>query len=220
MEAFPHSRLGFIYQNWCRQLFTHHPQYKILADEVAVQGEERTIGAIDFILRNETTKKVEHWEVAVKFYLYHNGEWLGPNAKDTLSRKLSHMLEQQLPLSKSSVFVESHPNWVPDSHHLLMQGRLYRNPHQQDLSWSHPSGLMVNPECVSGLWCYQHQAKGLELAPLDKKQWLIGHETKPNKYYPMLQHVLTRPMHGEDRNGDFWFVVPDGWPDSCEKIKP
>lgn len=89
---------------------------------------------IGFLAKNRKTEHYEHWEVAVKFYLLHQGCWYGPNAEDRLDIKLDHMLNHQLPLSQHPLFIEQHPLWAGASQHLLMQGRLYTNPFSDEQS--------------------------------------------------------------------------------------
>ena len=59
----------------------------------------RTTGELDFLIKNTETNQVEHWEVALKYYL---GEtdlslttWYGLNRTDTLNRKLKHFTHKQ-----------------------------------------------------------------------------------------------------------------------------
>ena len=50
---------------------------------------------------------MNHWEIAVKFYLYHPGDnaagshFVGPNVKDTFEKKMRRLFDFQLPLSQT-----------------------------------------------------------------------------------------------------------------------
>lgn len=81
-----YSRLGFLYQDLCAQLFNAHPDYTIEAEELQLTDSGKTLGAIDFIVHNQRESTLEHWEVAVKFYLLFNQRWYGPNAQDRLDK--------------------------------------------------------------------------------------------------------------------------------------
>ena len=55
---------------------------------------------------------VEHWEVAVKFYLQHSrhekwSSWIGPGQRDRLDLKLGRMIDHQLPLSKTQAGMDT-----------------------------------------------------------------------------------------------------------------
>ncbi|GAL05455.1 hypothetical protein JCM19237_545 [Photobacterium aphoticum] len=44
------------------------------------------------MVKNKCTGELEHWEVAIKFYLAWEQQWPGPNAKDNLDKKAQRML--------------------------------------------------------------------------------------------------------------------------------
>ncbi|WP_114818866.1 DUF1853 family protein, partial [Vibrio cholerae] len=68
-------RLGFLYQHLCAQLFTETPFYNAVSEEIQLINEGKTVGSLDFLAKNRKTEHYEHWEVAVKFYLLHQGCW-------------------------------------------------------------------------------------------------------------------------------------------------
>ena len=119
-------RLGFLYQHLCEQVITASDNYSIKHDEIQINVEGRTLGAIDFILEKANDQKLEHWEVAIKFYLLHEQTWFGPNSHDQLDKKLERMLSHQLGMSSSSAFIEQYPEIDVDSKHLLPEYALHR----------------------------------------------------------------------------------------------
>ena len=103
-------RLGFLYQHLCTKLLTCSSRYELVAEEIQLNDATgRTIGAVDLILENQETKQHEHWEVAIKFYLLHEGIWYGPNAHDQLHKKLDRMLTHQLKMSQREEFHQQLP---------------------------------------------------------------------------------------------------------------
>ena len=79
------------------------PHHELLAHNLPVREEGRTLGALDFLVR-DAAGAVQHWEVAVKFYLQHEpsdvwSAWIGPNKRDRLDLKLDRMRSHQIPLS-------------------------------------------------------------------------------------------------------------------------
>ncbi len=115
-------RLGFLYQHVVSELFSNSNQYNLLAEEIQLSENGRTLGAVDFIVEDLAEKQIEHWEVAIKFYLLHGELWYGPNAKDRLDLKLSRMLDHQLAMSSSKAFHSKFPEWSNATKNLLMQG--------------------------------------------------------------------------------------------------
>lgn len=206
-------RLGFLYQELCRRQFDASHEYQVIVEELQLQQNNRTIGAIDFILDNLATEQIEHWEVAIKFYLLKDGYWYGPNAKDRLDKKLHRMLEHQLMMTRTEAFQALYPNIDDISQHLLMQGRLYVNPFEKTTVPEYCLGLKINPERVTGFWCYQSQFERVTepLYQLSKPLWATGFNNENKVPVTELpQHFI----HCQSETGQFWFIVPDDWPQS------
>lgn len=205
-------RLGFLYQYLCQQLFSATPRYHSVSEEIQLNQHGRTLGSIDFIVKNSNTEQYEHWEVAVKFYLLQHGLWYGPNAQDRLDLKLAHMLNHQLPMSTRDVFINTYPLWANAQPNLLMQGRLYVNPFEPEALPDECLGFRLNQSQISGYWCYSHQFSQIEepLYLLDKTQWLTGRSTDAERFYGNANGFV----HCQSESGQFWFVVPHNWPDN------
>lgn len=206
-------RLGFLYQYLCTKLFETSSQYDVVIEEAQVNDHTgRTLGAIDLILKNNQTMQYEHWEVAIKFYLLHQGVWYGPNAHDQLDKKLDRMLTHQLKMSKTSEFLSRFPDFKDVSEHLLLQGRLYINPFIDEAIPDQCLGYTLNPSQISGHWCFQSQFNLINepLYPLDKTHWATG----LTDFDEPLTLPANRFVHAQTKQGKFWFIVPDSWPAS------
>ncbi|OEF24025.1 DUF1853 family protein [Vibrio rumoiensis] len=206
------SRLGFWYQHLCMQHFQSHPDYQLLAEEIQLNHNGRTLGAIDFIVENQLDQTTEHWEVAIKFYLLFEGLWYGPNSKDRLDLKLSHMLEHQLEMSRHDYFVQQYPDLNNIQPKLLMQGRLYTNPFQKQRIPSHCLNHEIETSQINGYWCFWHEFQKIDeaLYLLKKGQWLTGR----NEHNPQLTEAMVDFVHCQSESGDFWFILPDRWPNN------
>ncbi len=203
-------RLGFVYQYVCQQLFQLSGRYSIIKEEIQLHQHGRTLGAIDFILKNQETQAIEHWEVAIKFYLLHNTLWYGPNAQDRLDLKLNKMLKHQLKMSSSKPFYNRFPELEFISEHLLMQGRLYTNPfHTEELSLN-CLDHQLNPSRIKGHWCYKNQMHHIKdkLYILDKKDWITGKDENSI----LFEGEVNKFVHCQAENGMFWFIMNDQWP--------
>ncbi len=207
-------RLGFLYQELCRRLFEQSKLHSVFAEEIQLQQDGRTLGAIDFLIEKRGEPRLEHWEVAIKFYLLKDGLWYGPNAKDRLDKKLSRMLDHQLKMSDTPAFKSQYPDLVSPSQHLLMHGRLYINPFEKEDVPTECVGLRINPQRVTGYWCYQSQFHRINepVYRLEKPLWAIGERQRgdcdPVSALP--KHFI----HCQAESGQFWFIVPDDWPQS------
>ncbi|MFW7523867.1 DUF1853 family protein [Vibrio ostreicida] len=205
-------RLGFLYQHLCTELLSHCTRYSVELEELQINhASGKTLGAIDLILHNHQNNRREHWEVAIKFYLLHQGTWYGPNAHDQLDIKLARMLNHQLKMSSTKEFLSQHPEFEHVSEHLLMQGRLYINPFSEEKVPTECLGWTLDSKQITGKWCYQSQWALINepLYDLDKAFWATGRQD--------YKHPIAKPsnrfIHAQTRGGQFWFVVPDHWPD-------
>lgn len=209
------SRLGFLYQHLCTKLLADSSRYEFIADEIQLNDSKgRTIGAVDLILKNLEDEEYEHWEVAIKFYLLHQGIWYGPNAHDQLHKKLDRMLTHQLKMSQREEF---HQQLLLDKNpveRLLIQGRLYINPFSRENVPKACLGYDLDPNQVTGYWCYQSQWEqiGEPLYALSKPQWAIG----TNEYLTPIDKPSNRFVHAQTQNGQFWFIVEDSWPNHAD----
>jgi hypothetical protein len=107
----PTRRLGIYFERLVSFWLRHDPSYELLAENLQVREGGHTHGAFDFLVRS-SGGEVEHWEVALKYYMKRYDEtdwsaWVGPNKVDRLDKKLSRMRDHQLPLSSSKLGRES-----------------------------------------------------------------------------------------------------------------
>ncbi|MGC9403396.1 DUF1853 family protein [Vibrio genomosp. F10] len=203
-------RLGFLYQYLCERWFEHSDDHQIVMTEEQINVDGRTLGEIDFIIQDRSNHQFEHWEVAIKFYLLHGSHWYGPNSKDRLDIKLKRMIDHQLTMSQTASFKQKYPQISPISLHLLLQGRLYVNPFiDQDIPES-CHGYALNASQIQGKWCYENQWHLIAepLYPLEKYQWATG----ATKLGEPIDKPTDRFVHVQTSSGEFWFVVPNHWP--------
>ncbi len=99
-------RLGIQFERLWQCALAHLNGYELLASNLQVQGPSATLGEFDLIIRHDHT--LEHWELAVKFYLgtgdtARTSAWFGPNPTDRLDLKLQRLLSHQMALATTSV---------------------------------------------------------------------------------------------------------------------
>lgn len=208
-------RLGGYFEQLLSWWLQHSSHYELLAHNLQVQGEGRTLGAFDLIVRNLQDNVVEHWELACKFYLQDGpsdniNSWFGPARKDKLFLKYQHLLNHQITLSESSHGRDTlaQRGWRVERHKIIVKGRLFGD------GITLPKA--VNPDCLRG-WLHkeqQHENKPGQL-PLQREHWMSA----------IAENDVTHPnlnaarRHGcvclaELENGveaSRGFVIPNDW---------
>ena len=82
-------RLGKRFEQLVNWWFEASPEYTVVAKNIIVQGQERTLGEMDLILQDNETEQVIHLELACKFYLQTSSSrswpnWIGMDPSDRL----------------------------------------------------------------------------------------------------------------------------------------
>lgn len=101
LQQLKSTRLGLRFEMfiWFWLLEQDYHPYQLLGHSIQKIAGPRTLGELDFLLFNTESKAIEHWEVALKYYLAERDfslpYWYGLNRSDTLLRKLSHFSQQQ-----------------------------------------------------------------------------------------------------------------------------
>lgn len=201
LTAEPNRRLGKWYENLWLALFNQHPDYDLIAHEQTILTNQRTQGAIDFLVADHAAEKVRHIEVAVKFYLefYNQGwnGWLGPNPRDQLSRKLGHMLRHQLPIGYHPQIqtLRSQYAHYRFCQQAIIQGRLFK----------------AGTELKDGVWLRENQLtkeQRSQLSYIEKANWLVP-QLAP---FMPLPDPLRYPVMAY-QEGCQIMLVPESWPE-------
>lgn len=128
MARLKSTRLGLRFEHllwfWLQD-DDYHP-YQLLGHSIQKIAGAVTLGELDFLLLNKQTQEIEHWEVALKYYLGENelnlSEWFGLNRQDTLQRKLRHFTQRQFQFSETS-------QYTIQRKFAVMKGQLYLPEH-------------------------------------------------------------------------------------------
>lgn len=158
------TRIGlrFEYMLWFWLLDTDYHTYKLIGHSIQKTKGTQTIGELDFLVYNTTEQRIEHWEVALKYYL---GEkdlslpyWYGLNREDTLLKKLAYFTERQFQ------FEEALGHRI-DQRFAVLKGQLYSPQHMQHSKL--PKWL--NSHRRIGYWGFQTQA---DFRRLTRHEWM------------------------------------------------
>jgi len=161
------NRLGFHFEGllsfWLEDGFARklHP-YETLASNVQLYNGKQTTGELDLILYNHTEQLVEHWELAIKFFMgsapFEPVNWVGINSNDNLQRKMTHMQTKQF----RAVWVdtENHGQVKIDKRYGVIKGRFFLPINTTgcgDYDWPY----WLTPSFPIHEWCDKRDMAGL-----------------------------------------------------------
>ncbi|WOX04609.1 DUF1853 family protein [Microbulbifer pacificus] len=185
-------RLGIYFEQLWAFAFSHHPDYTLLARNLPIRRGEKTLGELDFVVRHLPDDTVEHWEVAVKFYLQVADYWVGPGLRDRLDIKLAHMQDHQLPMiqqpeSRSQLH---RAGLIPERQWAVMPGRLFASLDETNPSprywWT--TARSFQRQFADRQWQWLQLPKQTWLAPCSGTNPLAPqpeeHLTQATAYYP------------------------------------
>jgi len=230
-----HPRLGLYFERLYECVMTQLLGWELLAKNLQIAGQGRTLGELDFVLRNPASGQVEHHEIAVKFYLGYRDNadsqplWYGPNTSDRLDLKTARLLNHQVRMTErpeTLAALEAAGLPQPSKARIFMPGYLF---YPDDRTLPAPAG--VPGDHARGAWRYASQVKPDEVqcwAHLRKPHWLgpwVQSQTPdPEAAQARLAQVQARGTPrlfarlGPQSGGGDWveeerfFVVPDPWP--------
>lgn len=177
------TRLGLRFEMlvWFWLLDSAYHPYQLLGHSIQKIDGARTIGELDFVLKNTENSKIEHWEVALKYYLAESDlslpYWYGLNRSDTLNRKLKHFTQKQFQFEQAL-------DQVIDARFCMLKGQLYLPQHvhlNQTPTW-------VNLDRRIGTWGYDILAASQGYYRLQRSEWI----------YPEFQQSSQPPIWWTD----------------------
>lgn len=163
------TRLGLRFENllWFWLLDDAYHPYQLLGHSIQKISGAITLGEIDFLVLNQQTQEVEHWEVALKYYLGESelslSQWFGLNREDTLHRKLKHFTERQFQFSEAN-------NIQIQRKFAVMKGQLFLPRSQDELTLP----TWVNASRRLGQW--GTHIPELAYYRLQRQEWLCPNQ--------------------------------------------
>jgi len=164
------TRLGLRFENllwfWLQE-DNYHP-YQLLGHSIQKIEGSKTLGELDFLILNKDSQQIEHWEVALKYYLGEADllleQWTGLNREDTLSTKLYHFTNKQFQFPQAL-------NFEIQQRFAVLKGQLYL-PIKLNSKQSLPDWINLNRRL--GYWgtTIPHSS----FYRLERQEWLC-----PNK---------------------------------------
>ncbi|MFH7565657.1 DUF1853 family protein [Oceanimonas smirnovii] len=191
-------RLGQYFEALWHFFLLDYPGFQVLGFNRQQVVAGRTMGAFDFLLWDHHRQRIEHWELAVKFYLITDmsapqDSALGINPCDRLRRKLDHMQQHQLQLSEHAEVRAAlkAEGLLPVKKRLLLKGRLF-----------YPEGSMLpkQPGHDYGRWGYELPGPGF--MPQQKLGWMTGGRVTTE---------LRDRQNYQNEDGSWYVRVDENW---------
>ena len=170
------NRLGFHFEGlisfWLEDGFARKLHlYETIANNIQLFNGKQTTGELDLILYNHGENLVEHWELAIKFFMgsapFAPENWVGINSNDNLQRKMTHMQTKQF----RTVWVdtENHGQVNIDKRYGVIKGRFFLPINTTNFNY--PSWLA--PSFPMHEWCDKDDK--LNLAKIDIRALRAAH---------------------------------------------
>lgn len=161
------TRLGlrFEYLMWFWLSEHHYHGYRVIQHSAQQIQGKHTLGELDFLIENEHENCIEHWEVALKYYLGQaklaTHEWVGLNRSDTLARKLQHFTNKQFQFEQVG-------EYQIERKYAVLKGQLYL-PNS-----AHTPPHWMNSARQSGTWLstLPHLSQHSNFRRLDRQEWI------------------------------------------------
>lgn len=232
------SRLGRYYERLWQFALQAAPDIQVLATNLPIRDQGRTLGELDMLLRDDMG--VHHLELAIKFYLGPQRlsglapqNWLGSASEDNLGRKLEHLRQHQLPLSRNTAAI---PALVSLTHEPI-QASLWLSGY---LFYPWPANCIApagsDPQHLRGHWvhrcdwqAFQAQQVASNWQPLARHAWLAPRLVDATQLHTPEQSLecqqlpegpparllagLQLDTQGNWRESTRVYLVSDHWPD-------
>jgi len=221
-------RLGHQMERVFKQLLEYSGDYEIMVYNLPVKKEKRTIGEIDFILRESEGHKLVHVELTYKFYIVDTSisepihRLMGPNRRDMFFTKMEKIKDRQFPLLHSPegalALEEKGIDHSTIEHQCCFKGQLFI-PYGIDKIHIRP----LNMKCIVGYWLHFDTFNCTEFQSYEfyipfKSQWVIQphNEVDWQNHYTALMDINLRMlkenapmvwMRKSDREFEKFFVV-------------
>jgi hypothetical protein len=234
LSAQKDQRLGNYFETLWAYALELNPRYQLIERNLQINDGERTLGEMDFIVRDNESGRYAHWELAIKFYLgigntRNHGAWHGPGKKDRLDLKVEHLLSRQVLLSAHPVArsLLRERGIVIDDCAVILKGRLFY-PWQQQGAEQFP--FSANPSHPVGHWLTREQllasyASGARFEPLIRSGWMAKNPTTRESDGCSAEGLMALVDSGKYRlpmqvarleaasEVERLFIVDNNWPD-------
>ncbi|MUP45585.1 DUF1853 family protein [Gramella sp. BOM4] len=159
LQSLDHPRisvLGKRMESFFKLAIQYSKRYELIASNIQVIHEKRTIGELDFLVYDKEHSKPLHIELVYKLYVYDKNfqeeieRYIGPNRRDSLPEKINKLKNRQFPLlfdEACRTYLSAHDLKPKDiEQQLCFKAQLF---YPED---SEPESGLLNPACKCGKW--------------------------------------------------------------------
>lgn len=201
-------RLGRYYEALWLWALNQAADISVLANNLAIYQGSQTVGELDVLF--EDAQGLHHLELALKFYLQHGEQWLGPDPRDCLANKLKHLSQKQLKLTEQPATQAALGAMTDQPLHCAawLGGRLFA-------AWPKQSPDTQSDWLRAGQWsAYTKLWPACQIVQLAKTAWLAPLNQPTEAFNPAVGGAFavlsyTQGRWHELRRG---FVMADSWP--------
>ncbi|GLR15600.1 DUF1853 family protein [Portibacter lacus] len=202
-------RLGHQIEYVFMQLVTHSPNFDVMLHNLPICDEIRTVGEIDFILKDRKRNQLIHVELTYKFYIVDPAvaeplhRLIGPNRRDKFVTKLEKIKKIQFPLlhteAGAQALLERNIDHLDLVHQCCFKGQLFMPYLNSEIKIG---GL--NHDCVVGFWLRFAEFNDPEFADAEyyiptKSEWVIepSNQVPYQCHLEILKEVNARLLEGK-----------------------
>ncbi|MCK5907305.1 MAG: DUF1853 family protein, partial [Flavobacteriales bacterium] len=198
-------RLGRYFENLLLFYFNFHPNIEVIEFGKQIFSGKRTIGEMDFILKNISTGQIVHLETALKYFAkekdrtnFHS--YICPNGSRTFGEKIDKIFSKQLKITETPEameFLKSIDVYPVKSFHFI-KGTLFYHPDEADAVINE----RLNPLHLKGWWIYYKEIESLsnnsKYKLVHKLKWLSPEiEINDDKLLSKTQLLVELNQHFE-----------------------
>ncbi len=168
-----------------------NPRFTHILQHIRIHKGKHTLGELDFLFHDRQQGVCYHWEVAVKYFLCFASpenvfQFLGPNAKDTLTRKYDRMINHQVPLSRTAEarqIIQPYCKSLPLRAKAVLKGMLFY-PAKETPHIPENFQAIISPQHRQGWWT---SMQALTIPPhTPDSRWMVMQ--KPFWFQPVSPH--------------------------------
>ena len=218
LEICDNTLLGKRAEAFFLKVISVQNRYEIVASQIQLIEKGITLGELDFILKDLITNQYFHVELSYKLYLLDSNatsdleNWVGPNKRDSLSKKWNKLSNKQFPNIYTPAGIEIlksldlHPDEIHQSVYMPLQLFL-------------PFGKSIEIDaklrlCVVGEWMSfnEFQIKdwyGYEFFIPEKQDWFVNPEKCKNWFTRAEIITLVKDYIEVGNSPMVWIKLPD-----------
>jgi len=159
-------------------------EFQLIANNIQIQNKERTLGELDFIIKDLVSTQFLHIELMYKFYIYDPeipeeiARWIGPNRKDSFLEKLEKVKNNQFSLlytTEAREYLRSLGLETEEiKQKICFKATLFIPKHLQNHKFKD-----INNECIAGFWFHfkdfeKYDGANFQFYAPEKQDWPIN----------------------------------------------